>query len=216
MAQEPMDRHEHVQVAATATGMHEQRVVHDEALEERLILERVTQVVWLIAAIIELLILMRIFLKLMAANPSSPFALFIYSITDLFLFPFFGLAATPEVAGSAFEISSLVAMVVYFFAFWVLARLIWIVFERPRVRSITTYEAHDARPEGTVIVEEPTPVVEKQVVREQPVIERHVVYEQPVVRETRVVHEQPAVVEQIIVEKPVEQQRTVRRDGPRE
>lgn len=205
MTQEPTDRHEHMRVDATPAGVQEQRIVHDEAVKERLILERVTQFIWLVAAVLELLILMRVFLKLMAANPNSPFALMVYSATDLFLFPFFGLTATPAIEGSVFEIPSLIAMVVYFFSFWVLARLVWLVFERPRARSVTTYEAHHSAPQEQVVVHEHVPVVEKQILREEPVVERHVVYEQPVVRE------QPVVEEHVVVKDPAERETAVRR-----
>lgn len=211
MTQEPTDRHEHVRVDATPAGVQEQKVVHDEAVRERLILERVTQFIWLVAAVLELLILMRVFLKLMAANPNSPFALMVYSISDLFLFPFFGMTATPAIDGSVFEISSLIAMFVYFIAFWVLARLIWLVFERPRARSVTTYEAHDSAPHEQVVVHGQAPIVEKQIVREEPVIERRIVYEQPVVRETRVVREEPVVEEHLVVKEPAERETVVRR-----
>ncbi|MDT8307810.1 MAG: hypothetical protein RRC07_17885 [Anaerolineae bacterium] len=211
MTQEPMDRHEHVRVDTTPTGVQEQRFVHDEAVEERLILERVTQFIWLVAAILELMILMRVFLKLLAANPNSPFALMVYGITDLFLFPFSGLTATPAIEGSVFEIPSLIAMLVYFFAFWVLARLVWLVFERPRARSVVTYEAHDGEPREQVAIQEQAPVVEKQIVRQEPAVERRIVYEQPVVRETRVVREQPVVEEHVVVEEPGERETVVRR-----
>jgi hypothetical protein len=203
MAQEPIDRREHVHVDATSTGVVEQRVVHDPAAEERLVLERVTQFIWLIAAVLELAILIRVFLKLLAANPNSPFAQLIYGVTDLFLFPFFGLTATPTIGGAVLEIPALIAMFVYFIAFWVLTRLIWLVFERPTARTVSTYEARQATP-----VER---VVERQVVHEQPVVEQHIIHEEPVVRETRVVREQPVIEERVIVEKPTEHETIIRR-----
>jgi hypothetical protein len=181
MAQEPIDRHEHVQVDATSTGVVEQRIVHDPAAEERLVLNRVTQFIWLIAAILELAILIRVFLKLLAANPNSPFAQLLYGVTDLFLLPFFGLTATPAIGGSVFEIPALIAMFVYFIAFWVLTRLIWLVFERPTARTVSTYEARETTPAKRV--------VERPVVHKQPVAEQHIIREEPMVRETRVVRE---------------------------
>lgn len=194
MTQQPVDRHEHVQVSATPGAVREQRVVHDPAVEERLVLERVTQFIWLIAAVLELLILMRVFLKLMAANPNSPFAQMIYGLTDLFLFPFFGLTATPTIEGAVLEFSSLIAMFVYFVAFWVLTRLIWLVFERPTARSVTTYESQETLPQDRVVMQ-------------------HEVHEQPAVRETRVIREQPVIEERVIVERPTERETVIRRPG---
>jgi hypothetical protein len=205
MTQQSVDRHEHVQVSATPGVVQEKRVVHDPAVEERLVLERVTQFIWLIAAILELLILMRIFLKMLAANPNSPFALMVYSITDLFLFPFFGLTATPTIEGAVLEFSSLIAMFVYFVAFWVLTRLIWLVFERPSARSVTTFESRETVPQERVVMQHE--------VHEQPAVEQRVIREEPVVRNTRAVREQPVIEERVIVEQPTERDTTSRRRG---
>jgi YggT family protein len=91
-------------------------------------LNRTMQFVWLIAGVLEALIGIRILLKLMAANPASGFARFIYGTTDLFLAPFTNLIATPQMNGAVLEISSLIAMLVYALLFWLIARLIWLIF----------------------------------------------------------------------------------------
>lgn len=79
---------------------------------------RLDQLVWLAAIVLEILIGFRVFLKLIAANPESGFATFVYMVTTPFLAPFVGLTATPSVNGSVFEISSLIAMLVYALLFW--------------------------------------------------------------------------------------------------
>src|SRR4030065_138672 len=57
-----------------------------------------TMLVTLLGSIIlEALIALRIGLKLIGANPSSPLAVFVYGFTSLFLFPFKGLIGTPTV-----------------------------------------------------------------------------------------------------------------------
>jgi uncharacterized protein YggT (Ycf19 family) len=58
----------------------------------------VTQLIWLIVVILEAALALRILLKLIAANPSSPIAAFIYDVTDLFLIPFSGLTVTQPLA----------------------------------------------------------------------------------------------------------------------
>ena len=63
--------------------------------------------------ILEGLIALRILLKLIAANPNSPFAAMLYRFTDIFLFPFAGLTATPSAGGMVLEISSFIALAVY-------------------------------------------------------------------------------------------------------
>jgi hypothetical protein len=80
-------------------------------------LYRVTQVVWYILGIIEVLLAFRFVLKLMGANPEAGFSAFIYGVTLIFAAPFLTVFRITKVAGSAFEWTTLLAMFVY----WVLA-----------------------------------------------------------------------------------------------
>jgi len=100
--------------------------------------------VWLFLGILEALLGLRFFLKLIAANPASPIAAFLYGFTDLFLWPFAGLTATPSAGGMVLEISTMVAMVVYALFAWGLERIIWVIFYRPRgpVTQTTTTDQH--------------------------------------------------------------------------
>jgi uncharacterized protein YggT (Ycf19 family) len=100
--------------------------------ELRLFTLKLTQLVWLFFGILETLIALRILLKLIAANPASPIAALIYGFTDLFLFPFSGLTATPSAGGMVLELSSLFAMVIYGLVAWAIERTIWVIFYRPR------------------------------------------------------------------------------------
>jgi Zn-dependent protease with chaperone function len=100
--------------------------------ELRLFTFKLTQLVWLFFGILETLIALRILLKLIAANPNSPIAALIYAFTDLFLFPFSGLTATPSAGGMVLELSSLFAMVIYGLIAWAIERTIWVIFYRPR------------------------------------------------------------------------------------
>ena len=111
----------------------EVRSVQNEPERElRLFTFKATQLVWLLFGILETLIALRIVLKLIAANPASPIAALIYTFTDLFLFPFAGLTATPAVGGMVLEISSFFAMVIYALIAWAIERTIWVIFYRPR------------------------------------------------------------------------------------
>lgn len=93
---------------------------------------KATQLVWLFIGILEGLIALRFLLKLIGANPESPFADFIYGFTDIFLLPFSSLFGTPSVGNMVLEISTLIAMAVYGLLAWGLERLIWVIFFRPR------------------------------------------------------------------------------------
>jgi len=79
---------------------------------------KLDRIVWLVAIILEILIGFRVFLKVIAANPASGFASFIYAVTAPFLAPFAGLTSTPSANGAVLEISSIIAMAVYALLFW--------------------------------------------------------------------------------------------------
>ena len=177
MTREPYERHEHIE-----EGPHyEERVTHDVGAEAQQASFQATQFIWLIAGIVEALIALRVFLKLIAANPSNSFAQLIYGITDVLLLPFFGLTGTPSSGDVVLEIPAIIAMVVYALFFWVVAKLFQLAFMQTRARSVTTREEHG-------------PAVHEHVA--EPVVEEHVVYEEEpevveerVVREERVVHD---------------------------
>ncbi len=88
------------------------------------------RIIWLVAIILETLIAFRIFLKLIAANPESGFASFVYTVTAPFLAPFAGLTSTPSASGAVLEISSIIAMVVYALLFWLATYLIHLIWGR--------------------------------------------------------------------------------------
>ena len=103
----------------------------DWLARRRYSLMRISQLVWLVAGIIEALIGIRFVLKLMAANPNAGFAQFIYGITAPFLATFVNLTATPSVDGSVLEFWSLIAIVVYALLAWAIVKIIWILFYKP-------------------------------------------------------------------------------------
>jgi len=86
--------------------------------EDRILTFKATQLVWLFFGILEGLIALRIGLKLIAANPQSPIVALIYGFTDLFLFPFTGMTATPSAGGMELELSSMFAMLIYALIAW--------------------------------------------------------------------------------------------------
>jgi hypothetical protein len=112
--------------------------------EQRIFTFKATQFVWLVLGILEGLLALRFILKLIAANPESPIAVFIYGFTSLFLLPFAGLTATPTAGGIVLELSTVIAMVVYALIAWAIERIIWVIFYRPRgpVTQTTTTDQH--------------------------------------------------------------------------
>ncbi|MBI5667567.1 MAG: YggT family protein [Chloroflexi bacterium] len=140
---DPVDRREQVRVDRSPGGaVRRQRVVRDEGAERQNTIARINQIIWIIFGIIIGLIAFRIVLRLIVANPEATFAQFVYSVTDVFLWPFFGLTATPTTTtGVAFEVSSVIAMVVYALAAWVLTLLVRALFSKTSVRKVETYES---------------------------------------------------------------------------
>ena len=100
--------------------------------ERRIFTFKATQVVWLLLTIFEALLALRFVLKLIGANPASPFAVALYGFTGLFLYPFANLIGTPAMGGMELEISTLIAMLVYGLIAWAIERIIFVIFYRPR------------------------------------------------------------------------------------
>ena len=100
--------------------------------ERQIFTFKATQLVWLVFGILEALLALRFVLKLIGANPDSPFAVALYGFTNLFLFPFTGLTGTPAAGGMVLEFTTVIAMVVYGLIAWGLERIIWVIFYRPR------------------------------------------------------------------------------------
>jgi uncharacterized protein YggT (Ycf19 family) len=119
------------------TDVREVRTTEREPERERRIFTfKATQLIWLFLGVLEALLALRILLKLMSANPSSTFAAFLYSVTDIFLSPFVGLIGSPAVGGMVLELSSFIAMLVYGLVGWAVERLVWVIFYRPRGPSV--------------------------------------------------------------------------------
>lgn len=119
----------------------QETVVVEERIDEperRVYTFKVTQLIWLIFGIIEGLILIRVVLKLIAANPAAPFAAFIYAVTEPFLQPFIGLTGTPSAGGVVLELSSIIAVIVYALLAWLIVKIIDIAFYSPRARRVTS------------------------------------------------------------------------------
>jgi uncharacterized protein YggT (Ycf19 family) len=106
--------------------------------EQRQFTFQATQLIWLAFGLLEGLIGLRIFLKLVGANAASPFASLLYRFTDLFLMPFVGLTGTPAAGGLVLEVSSIIAMIVYALVAWVLERVVGVIFYRPRTGAVRT------------------------------------------------------------------------------
>jgi len=118
----------------------ERQVVEDPSAEGRVLVARIAGLIWLVFGALDVLIVLRMVLKFIAANPTNDFSSFIYNFTNIFLSPFNSLIANPVIGNGVFEISSLIALVVYTLLGWLVVRLFRLIFTPARTKqSVTTY-----------------------------------------------------------------------------
>jgi len=132
-----VDRREETVITQQPGYAATEQVTRDVAAERRLGLFQVTRIVWSILVLLEVLLGLRFMLKLIAANPESGFAAFMYGITGPFIAPFTGLVGTPASGGMILEVTTLIAMAIYALFFWGVVSVIRIVADRPIARTVT-------------------------------------------------------------------------------
>jgi uncharacterized protein YggT (Ycf19 family) len=82
--------------------------------------------------VLEAILVIRFLLRMFGADPANLFAGFIFSLTDILLVPFNGIVPNPGLhPNQAFEISTLIAMGVYFLIFYALKRFLRILISSP-------------------------------------------------------------------------------------
>ena len=88
------------------------------------------RIVWFVAGLISIIIAIRFVLLLLGANQAAGFTDFIYGLSGAFVAPFVGIFGEPTYGASVFEVSSLLAIVVYLLIALGIAKLLTI--GRPR------------------------------------------------------------------------------------
>ncbi len=134
------DHVEKIRVNENGGFEYREQVVEDPIAAYRATLSKITNFVWLVFGMLESLLFLRLFLKLIAANPANPFANFIYSTSGLFLWPFTGLTANPAIGGQVLEVNTLIAMIVYTLIGWAVVGLISVVFSPTPHGRVSIYE----------------------------------------------------------------------------
>ena len=105
---------------------------------------RAVQAVYLVFGIICGLLVIRMVLKLLGANPTAGFAQWTYNVTDFFLGPFRNLLPTVGNTQSQLEMSVVVAILVYALIGFAIARIMSILF----YRDVTVARRSRLRPRG--------------------------------------------------------------------
>ena len=94
---------------------------------------RIVNIVYFLFGVLELLLAVRVVLHLIGVNADNGFANFIYVLSGPFVALFASLLKNPALSTTAvLEITTLIAMIVYAIAAWIIGRLIWLMLSRPR------------------------------------------------------------------------------------
>lgn len=89
----------------------ERQVVADRTVSSGVVIRRA---IYYIFGIIIALLILRLILLLLAANQGAPFVDFVYNLSAVFAWPFFGIFSyQPSYGQSTLEISTLIAILVY-------------------------------------------------------------------------------------------------------
>src|SRR5688572_21457715 len=133
-------------IQPTQTPQPDMPVVESTLKQEQLPTQRIkplyrsSQIIWYILGVIEILLLLRLLLKMLGANTQAGFTTFIYAVTGFIAGPFYLVFKPSQVQGSIFEWSTLLAMLVYLGVAWLIVKAL--VMSKP----ITTEEASQKLP----------------------------------------------------------------------
>jgi len=112
----------------------------DENLRRTNIRRRITNITYFVLSVLEVILLLRLFLRLLGANEASGFVSFLYNLSHIFVAPFNGIFNDQALGRSVFETSTLVAMIVYALLAWGIISLGRLVFapNNPASQSMST------------------------------------------------------------------------------
>ena len=104
-----------------ATNVQRQTIAQTTQADGRVVASRV---VWYIVGFIIVLLVLRLVLLLLGANDNNAFVGFVYALSGVFAWPFYGIFSyQPAYGQSVLEVSSLVAVAVYALIGWGISKL---------------------------------------------------------------------------------------------
>lgn len=94
---------------------------------------RAERIIYFILGIVETFLVIRLILKLLAANPDAGFSRLIYGVTNPLVAPFQGVFPDAGARDGTLELAALLAIIVYALLAWFIVKLV----ELPRRRTPT-------------------------------------------------------------------------------
>lgn len=105
-----------------------QDVFVDENLRRTNRRDWIARVVYYVLAVLEIILALRFFFRLLGASESSGFVMFLYNLSHIFVGPFNGIFNDQALGRSVFEFSTIVAMVVYALIAWGIVSLSRVIY----------------------------------------------------------------------------------------
>lgn len=103
------------------TTIQRQSVASSSQVSPIVVMQRI---VWFVIGLINVIIALRFIFLLLGANQGAGFTDFVYSVSAPLVAPFVGIFGEPVYGESVFEISSLLAIVIYTLIGWGIAKLL--------------------------------------------------------------------------------------------
>ncbi len=113
-------------------------VVADEAADRWSVLDLATRLIWFLTGLLLVGLVLRFLFKATGANAGSGFVNFIYNTTAAFVAPFRGIFSDSVSGNNVFEVSTLVAIVIWALVAFFITWLLGIVLGGPS-RGVRTY-----------------------------------------------------------------------------
>ena len=102
------------------------------AAQRNLRVNRIVSSVYYLIGALEILLFLRILLRLVRANPDNILTQLVYGLSSLFVAPFTTLFTNPAAdATPIFDLPALVAMPLYAILGWLVAKLVKVIWETP-------------------------------------------------------------------------------------
>jgi len=103
-------------------------VFEDENLRRANIRYWITRTTYFVLGVLEVILLLRFLFRLLGANQSSSFVVFLYNLSHVFVVPFYGIFNDPTFGNSVLEITTLIAMLIYALLAWGIVSLGRLIF----------------------------------------------------------------------------------------